>query len=126
MKKATERDAIVRHLIALLKKQREARGFSLNETAWRAGLSHTMILRLERNDRLPTIDTLLRITDALEVDLASLLAEATRAVRRQPQIKQRADYKPSETGEGLTLPHHTSPAAITPIRRARQNRTRGS
>ena len=53
----------------------------MNETAWRAGLSHTMILRMERGDRLPTIDTLLRITDALEVDLAALLAEAVQAVR---------------------------------------------
>ena len=85
MKKDTERDAIIGHLVALLKKQREARGFSLNETAWRAGLSHTMILRMERGERLPTIDSLLRITDALEVDSAALLAEAVQAVRGQAQ-----------------------------------------
>ena len=90
MKKDAERDAIIGHLVALLKKQRKARGFSLNETAWRAGLSHTMILRMERGDRLPTIDTLLRIADALEVDLAALLAEAVhsvRPVRRQAHKK---------------------------------------
>ena len=85
MKKDTERDAIIGHLVALLKGQREARGFSLNETAWRAGLSHTMILRMERGERLPTIDSLLRITDALGVDSAALLAEAVQAVRGQAQ-----------------------------------------
>ena len=89
MKKDTERDAIIKRLVALLKGQREARGFSLNETAWRAGLSHTMILRMERGERLPTIDSLLRVTDALGVDLAALLGEAVQAVRGQAQKPQK-------------------------------------
>jgi transcriptional regulator with XRE-family HTH domain len=81
MKKDTERDAIIGRLVALLQGRREELGFSLNETAWRAGLSHTMILRVERRDRLPTIETLLRIADALDVDLAAMLADAIQSVR---------------------------------------------
>jgi transcriptional regulator with XRE-family HTH domain len=81
MKKDTERDAIISRLVALLQGRREEIGFSLNETAWRAGLSHTMIMRVERHDRLPTIETLLRIADALDADLVAMLADAIQSVR---------------------------------------------
>jgi DNA-binding Xre family transcriptional regulator len=52
------------------------RKLSLNEVAARSGLSHTMVSRVEKRERLPTIDTLLRITGALDVDLAKLLGNA--------------------------------------------------
>jgi len=81
MKKDAERTAIIERLIASLKRCREEKELSLNETAWRSGLSHTMILRMERGERLPTIETLLRIADALETDLPTLLREATQSVR---------------------------------------------
>ncbi|AHF89094.1 putative transcriptional regulator with C-terminal CBS domains [Opitutaceae bacterium TAV1] len=81
MKPDAEREAIISHLVALLKKQREDRGLSMNETAWRAGLDHSMILRVEKRQRLPTIETLLRMSDALEADLPALLAAAVESVR---------------------------------------------
>lgn len=56
----------------------------MNELAWRSGLSHTMIMRVEKRERLPTIDTLLRITEALEADLPAMLAEAIRSVQKMP------------------------------------------
>ena len=83
MKKDREREAIITRLIAALKQCRLERGLSQNETAWRAGLSQPMVLRVERRERLPTIETLLRIADALETDLAALLSEAVSEVRRQ-------------------------------------------
>jgi len=45
----------------------------------RSGLNHSMVGRVERRERLPTIDTLLRIADALEINLAKFLEKAQKA-----------------------------------------------
>jgi len=74
--KASEREAVIGRLMELLREERLRRKLSLNEVATRSGLSHTMVSRVEKRERLPTIDTLLRITGALEVDLANLLGKA--------------------------------------------------
>jgi transcriptional regulator with XRE-family HTH domain len=74
--KATEREAVIGRLMELLREERLRRKLSLNEVAARSGLSHTMVSRVEKRERLPTIDTLLRITGALEVDLGKLLGKA--------------------------------------------------
>jgi len=74
--KASEREAVIGRLVELLREERLRRKFSLNEVATRSGLSHTMVSRVEKRERLPTIDTLLRITGALEVDLGKLLGRA--------------------------------------------------
>ena len=63
----------------LLREERLRRKLSLNEVATRSGLSHTMVSRVEKRERVPTIDTLLRITGALEVDLGKLLGKAAKA-----------------------------------------------
>ncbi|MFN7141103.1 MAG: helix-turn-helix domain-containing protein, partial [Limisphaerales bacterium] len=44
--------------------------------AKRSGLSQSMIARVERGTRIPTLDTILRIADALEVDFARIVIEA--------------------------------------------------
>jgi transcriptional regulator with XRE-family HTH domain len=49
---------------------------SLNDIAAQAGLSHTMVSRVEKRERMPTIDTLLRMAAALEIDLGKFLARA--------------------------------------------------
>lgn len=82
MSRDAERQKIIEGLIASLRRRREKLGLSLNETAWRAGLSHTMVMRMEKRERLPTIDTLLRVAGALEADLGKLLIEAERAARK--------------------------------------------
>lgn len=53
----------------------------MNEVSERAGLSRMMISYVEREQRNPTLDTLLRITDALEIDLVDLLQRAQRAAQ---------------------------------------------
>ena len=40
-----------------------------------------MVSRAEKRERLPTIDTLLRITGALEVDLGKLLGKTAKAAK---------------------------------------------
>jgi transcriptional regulator with XRE-family HTH domain len=63
-------------VIRLLREKREALGLSMNVVATRAQLSHTMISRVERGLRKPTLDTLLRIAGAMDVDLWPLVKEA--------------------------------------------------
>ncbi len=81
MPKVSDRDAIIDRLIELLREERLRQERSLNELAGAAGLNRTMISRVEKRERMPTIDTLLRISDALGVDLSKLLADAFKKVR---------------------------------------------
>jgi transcriptional regulator with XRE-family HTH domain len=80
--KTSERQAIIGRLIELIQAERFRQKLSLNEVATRSGLSHTMVMRVEKRERLPTIDTLLRIADALQIDLCSVLKRAIGSVRR--------------------------------------------
>jgi transcriptional regulator with XRE-family HTH domain len=41
-----------------------------------------MVMRVEKRERLPTIDTLLRIAGALEIDLSAVLKKAIGSVKR--------------------------------------------
>lgn len=87
MSKTSEREAIIGRLIALIQAERFRQKLSLNEVATRSGLSHTMIMRVEKRERLPTIDTLLRIADALQIDLSSVLKRAVGSVQRGRSAK---------------------------------------
>ena len=48
----------------------------MNLVAERAGLSQQMVSYVEREMRNPTLDTLLRIAAALEIDLAEIICQA--------------------------------------------------
>lgn len=48
----------------------------MNAVGKRAGLSHSMISRVEHELRKPTLDTLLRIAEALDIELWPLIKEA--------------------------------------------------
>ena len=48
----------------------------MNLVAERAGLSQQMVSYVEREMRNPTLETLLRIAAALEIDLVQVLREA--------------------------------------------------
>ena len=48
----------------------------MSSVATKAGLSYQMISYVERGLRVPGLDTLLRITSALEIDPADLLRQA--------------------------------------------------
>ena len=60
-------------VVRLLREKRVAKGLSMYAVAKRARLSHSMISRVEHEQRRPTLDTLLRITEAMEIDLWPLL-----------------------------------------------------
>ncbi|MDR1374861.1 MAG: XRE family transcriptional regulator [Treponema sp.] len=57
---------------------RERRGLTLREVAERAGVSESLVSQIERNRVSPAIDTLLALTDALDLDLEYLFADYRR------------------------------------------------
>lgn len=66
----------MQHLRLLLCRRREELDFSMSYLAERAGLSQQTISYIERGLRDPSVDSLLRIAEAMEVDASELLLEA--------------------------------------------------
>jgi transcriptional regulator with XRE-family HTH domain len=62
----------------LLREERIRRGISMNRLAEKSGLSQAMVSYVERGIRNPTLDTLLRIAGALNVDLSGLIKRASK------------------------------------------------
>jgi transcriptional regulator with XRE-family HTH domain len=79
------RDAIASNVVRLLKEEREKRGLSMTVVAQRSGLSHSIISLIERDMRSPTLDTLLRIADAIDIDLGEVLTRARKALHKVPK-----------------------------------------
>lgn len=59
-----------------LRAERLRQNLSLAAVAARAGLSYQMVGYVEQGQRVPGLDTLLRLTDALEIDPGALIREA--------------------------------------------------
>jgi transcriptional regulator with XRE-family HTH domain len=53
----------------------------MNQVAERAGLSQQMVSYVERGMRNPTLETLLRITAAIDINLARVLERAQKEAR---------------------------------------------
>ena len=71
-----QRQAVCSRVAQLLKEEREKRGLSMTGLGERASLSQQMVSYVERGMRNPSLDTLIRLTDAMEVDLAELIKRA--------------------------------------------------
>ena len=54
----------------------------MTDLAAKAGLSRSIISLIERGLRNPTLDTLLRITDVLEIPLGDVVKRAENAARK--------------------------------------------
>jgi transcriptional regulator with XRE-family HTH domain len=76
------RDALCSSVAQQLKEIRLERGLSMTQLAASAGLSRAMISFVEHEKRNPTLDTLLRITAVLEVNLSDILVKAAREVEK--------------------------------------------
>jgi transcriptional regulator with XRE-family HTH domain len=77
------RDAIAANAVRLLREEREKRGLSMNVVAQRSGLSHSIVSLIERDLRNPTLDTLLRIAEAIGIDLGEIITQAGKLAVRQ-------------------------------------------
>ena len=73
---------VAERVASSLRRERERQKLSMNAVAAKAGLSQQMVSYVERGMRNPTLETLLRLAAALEVDLAAVIAEALRKPRR--------------------------------------------
>jgi len=76
------RDAICSQVAKLLRETRQDRGLSMTQLAERAGLSRAMVSFVEREIRNPTLETLLRMCAALDIQLADILSRATRTASK--------------------------------------------
>lgn len=65
-------------VISLLPQERERRQLSMYFVAQESGLSPQMIAYVENGDRNPTLETVLRIAKALDLDLAEVIKRAQR------------------------------------------------
>ena len=65
----------------LLRDERLRRKISMRRLALMSGVSQPMIGYVERGARNPTLDTLLRMANALDIDLARLINRASRPPR---------------------------------------------
>lgn len=76
-----------------LREVRERRNVTLKEVALKAGVSESLVSQIERNKVSPSIDTLLGIADALEVDHEFLFSD----------YKKNKKVSVLKAGEGDTL-----------------------
>jgi transcriptional regulator with XRE-family HTH domain len=77
------REAIASQVVRILRQEREKQELSMTVLAQRAGLSQAMISFIEREIRNPSLETLLRIAEVLEVNLGDVIARAYKAAARQ-------------------------------------------
>ena len=75
------RGAITANVVRLLREEREKRGLSMNVVAQHSGLSQSIVSFIERDLQNPTLDTLLRIADAIEIDLGEILTRARKQAK---------------------------------------------
>ena len=66
----------MQNLRLLLNRRREELNYSMSYLAERSGLSQQTVSYIERGLRDPTVDSLLRIAEAMQVDASELLLEA--------------------------------------------------
>ena len=72
----TALEPVCEALAEVIRQRRAARGLSLNRLAELTRLSRPMIRFIEARERIPTIDTIARISRAFGVPCSKLLAEA--------------------------------------------------
>jgi transcriptional regulator with XRE-family HTH domain len=80
--KSKYRESVSSQAASLLRQERERRGVSMTRLAEMSGLSQGMISLVEHEQRNPSLDTLLRICIALEIDLSNVLSRAERAAKK--------------------------------------------
>ncbi len=80
MSKDSVREATCLEVVRALRAERLRQKLSMERLAEQAGLSQGMISLVERDLRNPTLDTLLRIADVLEIDLGRIIQRASSKV----------------------------------------------
>jgi transcriptional regulator with XRE-family HTH domain len=71
----TDAATVGRHIGATVRRLRGSMGLTLGEVTKRSGISRAMLSRLETGDVMPSLETLVALTDALGVGISSLFQE---------------------------------------------------
>lgn len=79
-------DAISSAVARLLKEEREKQVISLNVLGQKSGLSRQTVSYVEQEVQNPTLDTLLRITSVLGVDLEKIVAKARKVAKKKERL----------------------------------------
>jgi len=77
------REAVCSEVVRILHNERKRKKISMTRLAEQSGLSQSMISLVERDLRNPTLDTLLRLTDVLEIELSTVLVKAKRTASQR-------------------------------------------
>ncbi len=77
-----QRKKVVEHAVAILREERLSQGLSMIQLAEKSGLSQSIISLIERGLRSPTMDTMLRLTEALDVPLSDVIKRAEKAAAK--------------------------------------------
>ena len=89
------RDKISAETVKLIIAERKRQKISGNLLAEKSGLSQSLISTLETNQWNPTLDTLLRIGDALGIDAGEIITKARKAVQKKNQDRTSANLPKS-------------------------------
>lgn len=81
---------IATHLSVTLKTLRQARGWSLTQTAEVTGVSKAMLGQIERNESSPTVATLWKIATGFNVPLSRFITPPTQTRRPEYDPQQQA------------------------------------
>lgn len=84
----------------LLRAIREQRNISGKQLAALSGLHQSTISLLDRGERKPTLDTLVRIAGVLKIELGEILLQATEDIRAGSDLKnaKRTQAHPGRAG----------------------------
>ena len=87
MTKAERRAAICAEAVRLLGEERKRRHLSKNQLAYMSGLNQSTVSRLENHPENPTLDSLLRVAEVLELNFGSVMKRAIANVQTRPARK---------------------------------------
>ncbi|HEV7717063.1 MAG TPA: XRE family transcriptional regulator [Steroidobacteraceae bacterium] len=90
----TDVGTVGRHIGATVRRLRASMGLTLGEVTKRSGISRAMLSRLETGDVMPSLETLVALTDALGVGISSLFHEIGRPTASAQHVHR---------GEGLEV-----------------------
>lgn len=102
MTRARQLDADAARFGAVVNRLRQERQWSLVDLAERTGMNAIYLGVLERGENVPTLSTILRLADALDVPAADLVQEVTlarHAARAKTDRHLTAGHEKSETDE---------------------------
>ncbi len=81
--------AVCARVLLLLREARELRSMTKYVVAQRSGLSQQAIGYLERGEKRPSLETILRYAAAIEVNFADILNRAQAGTKAKPASKRR-------------------------------------